>query len=168
MNRIQLKETPTVGFLCRWIAYIKARLVICRKLLPLLLLFPGTRSPLSPQSSLYFQYPEFSTLRKLSKNIILTVEVHLITINLNLGATILGKEDSIASLESRNMKVTGNVANARSDGNYLALIGALGLVRGEVDTTGSLSLLGRSSDQDPITEGGKGASESLYSLCNIQ
>ena len=110
----------------------------------------------------------FSRLRELSKNVILTVKVHLITIYLNLGATILRKEDSIASLESGSVKVARNVANSRSDGNYLTLIGALGLVRGKVDTAGGLSLLGRSSNQDPITEGGKGASESLYSWQDIR
>ena len=108
-------------------------------------------------------YAPNSSLRELSKNVILTVKVHLIAIHLNLGPTILGEKDSIASLESGSVKVARNVANARSDGNYLSLIGTLGLVRGEVDTTGGLSLLGRSSDQDPITEGGKGASEGLQS-----
>ena len=66
------------------------------------------------------------------------------------------------------MKIARNVANARSDGNYLTLIGTLGLVRGEVDTACGLGLLGRSSDQNPITKGGKGASESLYSWEDIR
>lgn len=125
--------------------------------------FSHNESLLFSSMSFIQQYaPKFSSLRELSKNVILTVKVHLIAIDFNLGATILGKEDSIASLESRSMKIARNVANARSDGNYLALIGALGLVRGEVDTTSGLSLLGRSSDQDPVTKGSKGASEGLH------
>ena len=66
------------------------------------------------------------------------------------------------------MEITGNVFNARSDGNHLALIGALGLVRGEVNAAGGLGLLGRSSDQDAIAKGGKGASEGLQSWVSIQ
>ena len=105
--------------------------------------------------------PKFLKLRELSKDVILAVEVQLITIDLNLGAAILGKQNGITSLERGDVQIAGYVLDARSDGNHLTLVGALGLVRGQVNATGGLGLLGRSSDQDAVAERSKGAGKGL-------
>ena len=105
--------------------------------------------------------PKLLTLRELSKDVIFAVEVHLIAIDLNLGAAILGKQNGITSLERGDVQLAGDVLDARSDGNHLTLVGALGLVGGKVNSTSGLSLLGRSSDQDAIAERSKGAGKGL-------
>ena len=74
--------------------------------------------------------PQSLQLRELSEDVVLTVEVQLITIDLNLGAAILGKQNGITSLERGDVQISGDVLDARSDGNHLTLVGALGLVRG--------------------------------------